>query len=160
MFSYLWQYISTDKNIKNPEFHSTHSYEMAVELHTPAEIEDHLETLKILLLDLPDSVPDGSQFYNFAHFVPNPEKVEDFGGEDCAVNHALEITFCPLGRRDGPIISKEKGPGLVSVVDVLDHWTQAYPTSTVLQKWVFDLIEAANHLGAVSYQLRHTCLFD
>ena len=29
---------------------------MAVKLHTPAEIEDHLKTLKILLLDLPDSV--------------------------------------------------------------------------------------------------------
>ena len=70
---------------------------MAVKLHTPAEIEDHLKTLEILLLDLLDSIPDGSQFYNFAHFVPDPDKVEDFGGEDCAVNHALEITFCPLG---------------------------------------------------------------
>ena len=29
---------------------------MAVELRTPAEIEDHLKTLKIPLLDLPDSV--------------------------------------------------------------------------------------------------------
>ena len=48
--------ISTDKNIKNTEFHSTGSYEMAVELRTPAEIEDHLKALKIPLLDLPDSV--------------------------------------------------------------------------------------------------------
>ena len=133
---------------------------MAVELCTPAEIEDHLKTLNILLLDLPDSVPDGSQFYNFAHFIPDLDKVEDFGGKNYAVNHALEVTFCPLGCQDGPIILKEKGPGLVSVVDVLDHWTQAYPTSAVLQKWVFDLIDAAKHLGAVSYQLRHTCLFD
>jgi hypothetical protein len=38
---------------------------------------------------------------------------------------------------------KEKGLGLVSVVDVLDHWTQAYPTLAVLQKCVFDLIDAA-----------------
>ena len=132
---------------------------MAVELCTPAEIEDHLETLKILLLGLPDTVPNGSQFYNFSHFVPDPEKIEDFGGEDCAVNHALEIIFCPQGRRDGLIILKEKGPGLVSVVDILDHWTQAYPTSVVLQKWVFDLIEAAKHLGTVSLQSKmHLCI--
>ena len=123
---------------------------MAGELRTLAEIEDHLETLKILLLDLPDSVPNSSQFYCFTNYKPDPEKVEDFGGEDCAVNHALEITFCPQGRRDGPIVLKEKGPGLVSVVDVLDQWTQAYPSSVVLQRWVFDLIDAAKHLGAVS----------
>ena len=49
---------------------------MAIELCTPAEIEDHLETLKILLLDLPDTVADGSQFYDFTHFIPEPEKVE------------------------------------------------------------------------------------
>ena len=95
---------------------------MDVELRTPAEIEDHLKTLMILLLDLPDSVPDGSQFYNFAHFIPDLDKVEDIGSKDCAVNHALEITFCPLGCQDGLIILKEKGPGLVSVVDVLDHY--------------------------------------
>jgi hypothetical protein len=70
---------------------------MAVELHTLSDIEDQLETLKILLLNLPDSVPDGDQFYHFANFKPDPEKVEDFGGEDCAVNHTLEIAFCPQG---------------------------------------------------------------
>jgi hypothetical protein len=29
---------------------------------------------------------------NFAHFVPDPDKVEGFGEEDCAVNRALEKT--------------------------------------------------------------------
>jgi hypothetical protein len=125
---------------------------MAVKLFILAEIDDQLETLKILLLDLPDSVPNGDQYYNFSKdFVPNPEKVEDFGGENCAVNHALEVAFCPGGQRDGPIILKEKGPGLVGVVDLLDTWTQAYPQSTVLQKWIRDLIDAAQHLGAVSH---------
>jgi hypothetical protein len=123
---------------------------MSVTLLTQSEIGNHLKTLKNLLLNLPDSVPTGNQFYRFEHFVPDPEKVEDFGGEDCAVNHAFEVTFCPQGRRDGPIVLKEKGPGLVSIVDVLGHWTQAYPSSAVLQKWVIDLTDAAKHLGAVS----------
>ena len=57
---------------------------MAIKLCTPAEIEDHLETLKIFLLDLPDTVTDGNEFYNFTHFVPDPEKVKDFSGEDAA----------------------------------------------------------------------------
>src|SRR5882672_8728951 len=64
------------QRLKNPEFHSATSYKMAVEFCTPAEIEDHLETLKFLFLCLPDTVPNGSQFYNFTHFVPNPDKVE------------------------------------------------------------------------------------
>ena len=49
------------------------------------------------------------------------------------------------------MILKQKGLGLVSVVGVLNHQTQAYPTSAVLQKLVFDLTDAAKHLGAVSY---------
>ena len=61
---------------------------------------------------------------------------------DCAVNHALGITFCPQGCQDEPIILKGKGPGLVDVVDVLDNWMQAHLDLAVLQKWVFDLIDA------------------
>ena len=105
IFSYLRQNISTDE--VNIFFKKNLSLsQMPIELCTPAEIEDHLETLKILLLDLPDTVTDSSQFYDFTHFVPDPEKVKDFGGEDCAVNHALEITFCqcPQRCRDGPVI--------------------------------------------------------
>jgi hypothetical protein len=64
------------------------SFKAPVELSTPAEIEDHLQILKILPLGL---YPNGSQFYNFSHFVPDPDKVEDFGGEDCII----EITVSP-----------------------------------------------------------------
>jgi hypothetical protein len=44
---------------------------------------------------------------NFAHFVPDPDKVEGFGEEDCAVNHALEITRSPRWTK----IFEGKGPG-------------------------------------------------
>jgi hypothetical protein len=56
---------------------------------------------------------------------------------------------------------KEKGLGLVDVVDVLDHWTQAYPTSAVLQKCVFDLIDAACGKASRSctLQIEAICLF-
>jgi hypothetical protein len=49
-----------------------------------AEIEDQLETLKILLLNLPDPVPNGNQFYCFTNFKPHPKKFKDFGSADYA----------------------------------------------------------------------------
>jgi len=77
---------------------------MTVELRTPAEIGGHLETLEVLLLDLPDSVPDDGQLYKFARFVPDPDKVEDFGGEDCTDSEMVQIQSLCKCRR---IVSKQ-----------------------------------------------------
>lgn len=121
-----------------------------VELLSLLEVKNELKTLKSLLSNISDMVPKGNNLYQFQTFAPDPEKVEDYGGEDCAVNHGLEIIFCPQGRRDGPIVLKEQGPGLVAVVDVLEKWIQIYPKSMVLQKWIFDLATAAKYVGAVS----------
>jgi hypothetical protein len=95
-------------------------------------------------------VPKGDNLYQFQNFALDPEKVEDFGGKDCAVNHGLKIIFCPQGRRDGPIVLKEQGPGLVAVVDVLEKWIQIYLKSMVLQKWISNLATAAKYVGVVS----------
>ena len=103
---------SINKRFLNPEFHSATSYKMAVKLCIPTEVEIHLETLKVIFLGLPDTAPNGSQFYSFMHFIPDWEKVKDFGGKDCAVNHALEIVFCPQGHQDEPIILKEEAQAL------------------------------------------------
>ena len=46
---------------------------------------------------------------------------------------------------------KEAGPGLEAVADVLDEWTEKFPKSTVLQKWVIDLITASEHTAKVSH---------
>jgi hypothetical protein len=38
---------------------------------------------------------------NIEHFVPDPEKVEEYGSAEAAVNNALEVTlFVPQGRKD------------------------------------------------------------
>ena len=46
--------------------------------------------------------------------------------EEGALNHALEIIFCPGGRQRGPITFKERGPGLVAIVGRLRMAVAAY----------------------------------
>jgi hypothetical protein len=70
---------------------------VVVELHTPAEFEDRLETLKILLLDLSESVSDGSQLYNFARFVGRPKhscERRSLGPRLCKVWGPLVLSGC------------------------------------------------------------------
>src|SRR5436189_2290388 len=105
----------------------------------PAELAEALRKLRWALSNLPDSLPDGSPFYSFATFTWDPEKEEDFGSVESAINHAFEIIFCPLGRRSGPITLKGRGPRLVAIVDILETQTKAFPQSAILQKWIFDL---------------------
>jgi hypothetical protein len=118
-------------------------------LLSPAELAKKLTELRQELTHLPDSLPDGSTFYSFENFAWDLEKEEEYGSVESAVNHAFEITFCPLGRKSGPIILKGQGPGLVAVVDILEQHTKAYPQSAILQKWILDLIAAAKHARSV-----------
>lgn len=115
---------------------------------TPEEVQSRLEDLKIILLTLPRYLPVANEFYNFEGYQPEPESVQDYG-EEGALNRDLENTFCPKGRRE-PISLKEAGPGLEAVADVLDEWIEKFPKSTVLQKWVVDLITASEHTAEVS----------
>jgi len=114
-----------------------------------SEVQLQLYKLWHHLECLPESLPS-SGFHFFQSFVPNPENVEDFGSVEAAVNHALEISLCPRGRQSGPIILKEHGPGILAIVEVLDKYNKKFPKSTIMQKWISDLIAAAKHLGVVS----------
>jgi hypothetical protein len=67
-----------------------------------------------------------------------------------ALNRDLEITFCPKGRCE-LIVLKEAGPGLEAVAEVLDEWTEKFPKSMVLQKWIIDLIAASERTAEVSH---------
>ncbi|KAL5529773.1 hypothetical protein ACEPAG_5760 [Sanghuangporus baumii] len=95
---------------------------------------------------LPDSLPYSNQFYFFENFAPDPEKVDLIGSVAWAVNDAFEIVLAPKGRHHG-IELKERGPELVTVVDVLRRYTEAFSADVVLQKWILDLIEAGMNAG-------------
>ena len=116
---------------------------------TPDELQSCLEDLKIILLTLPRYLPVTNEFYNFGGYAPEPESVQDYGVEG-VLNRDLEITFCPKGRCE-PIVLKEVGPGLEVVTEVLDEWTEKFPKSMVLQKWVIDLITASELTAEVSH---------
>ena len=80
-----------------------------------------LTYLQVLLDHLPDSIPFcdiKSTVYNFS---VTEDDVIDFGDENSAINHILEISFGEWSRTNGVIPIKEKGPGIVSVVDVLQR---------------------------------------
>jgi hypothetical protein len=119
-----------------------------VQVLTLGEIHVQLESLKKLLQNLPATVPDTKQHYFFDTFTPDPESVDDRGTEG-AVNHALEVAFSPTMGRAEPIVFKERGLGLVSVVETLRTYLKQFPESVVLQKWVSDLTDAAKRMGAI-----------
>lgn len=120
---------------------------MSVQLLPSEELEELLNRLRNCLSSLPTNIPQSNHHYNFSLYAPDPEEAEDFG-VDGALNHALEVTFCPGGRKDG-ITFLEQGPGLTAVVDVLRKYNNDYPKHAVLQKWVHDLLESAIKAGGL-----------
>ncbi len=104
-----------------------------VALLNTTEIRPYLSRLEALLKGLPESITLGQQFYNFTYFGVSEEDKEDYG-EDGALNYALEILFCPAGRQKVPIVYRERGTGLVAVVNVLRTAIDKSPNSVILQK--------------------------
>jgi hypothetical protein len=109
------------------------------------ELSEALKQLRLLLAQLPDTIPFSDDIYNFTNFSPDPEKVELYGSNEAAVNNALEITFAKSGRNPGPCPFRleEQGPGLVAVVGVLETYLIEFPQSAILHKWVADLTSVA-----------------
>ncbi len=60
-----------------------------------------LQHLRILLGRLSDTIPEGREIHNFIGFLPDPTEIEYYGTAEAVVNHALEISFAPLGRNSG-----------------------------------------------------------
>jgi len=121
-----------------------------------------LEHLRIALTHLPDTtIPLGDEKYNFVSWAPDPEDIELYGSPEAALNHVLEVTFAPQGRKDKsapcPFELVEQGPGLVAVVDALTQAVKEDPMSAVLEKWVNDLWRVAvYHYESAGQQVHET----
>jgi hypothetical protein len=120
--------------------------------------QSKLNKLQIYLDHLPDSLPfrgSAESDYGFDFFGIRDEDEEDLGLEG-AVNRQLEVR---LGHRNnGPAKFKERGPGLSSVVTVLENYLKDLPGSVILMKWLDDLIcsaqqafENAKHPVSIEY---------
>ncbi|KAH9948279.1 hypothetical protein B0H21DRAFT_734461 [Amylocystis lapponica] len=109
-------------------------------------INKNISRLRCLLENLPHHLP--TDRYNFIDFPIDQDEIEDKGLVG-ALNHALEISLCPQGRIHGPFLLLGRGPGLVAIADLLSVFVAKHPNDAVLQKWIFDLIAAAEFTGAV-----------
>ena len=64
----------------------------------PIQLNGDLQHLRVLLQQLPDTVPSSSMLYNFNNFTPDLDKVELYGTVEAAVNQTLEVTFAVSSR--------------------------------------------------------------
>jgi hypothetical protein len=105
-----------------------------------------LARLRLLLHNLPDSLlfrNANSTAYNFS---ANEDDVADFGDENSAINRTLEISFGDRSKTNGIVPIKEKGPGIIAVVDVLQKCLTADPGDARLVLWLENLSESAKEV--------------
>ncbi|KAG2060035.1 hypothetical protein BDR06DRAFT_1003088 [Suillus hirtellus] len=110
------------------------------------QIQDQLVELRLCLEALPMDIPvplAGESRYNFSDFSMDPEWAADIG-EAGAVNRELEVRFgsCVDGLK-----LTERGPKTEAVMDVLETWIEKCPGDILLEKWVHNILKAAQ--GAI-----------
>ena len=105
-----------------------------------------LAHLQLLLHHLPDSVPFhdiNSTMYNFS---ASEDDIADFGDVNSAINRTLEISFGNRSKMNGIVPIKEKGPGIVAVVDVLHRCLTEDPSDARLALWLENLSESTEEV--------------
>ncbi|KAG1844863.1 hypothetical protein F4604DRAFT_1662817, partial [Suillus subluteus] len=106
-------------------------------------LKDRLAELRQYLKALPSNIPVPKESkYNFSDFSLDADWTAEIG-EAAAVNRELEVRF---GSRAGDLKIVERGPETEAVVDVLETWIEKYPGDILLEKWVYDTLEAARGL--------------
>ncbi|KAF8597429.1 hypothetical protein BDV93DRAFT_513341 [Ceratobasidium sp. AG-I] len=106
-----------------------------------------LKRFRSALSSLPSTLPYGSSIYDFRNWIPDPELREVYGAECSVLNAHLEIVF---GLRAQVSLSfLERGPGIESLADLFTRYLDGdYSEKPVVAKWLDDLTEAAEAMGA------------
>lgn len=120
----------------------TGTFSNTVDILSQEQIRARLVYLRKSFDALPAALPEAA--YSFDNFAISEEDSEE-RSRIGALNHHLECTFCPQGRASGPFILRGRGAGLISLVDILASFISEFPEDAILQKWVEDLISAAEH---------------
>ena len=119
-------------------------------------LKDELTELQVSLKELPMDIPIPKQSkYNFSNFSLDPDWITDVG-EVGAVNRELEVR---LGSRVNGLKIIERGPDTEAIVDVLQIWIEKYSGNIILEKWVHDILQAAQGLILVSGKAVSTIYF-
>ncbi|KZV78930.1 hypothetical protein EXIGLDRAFT_783046 [Exidia glandulosa HHB12029] len=113
-----------------------------------ADVEKKLLLLNLLFANLPGNVQAGTKLYCAHRFMPDDDWIKAIGSYKGVLNRQLEVVFGPRRSPAGnPIFVafKEKGEGLLSVVDVLRSAPLGSPADdadALLLKWLDNLIES------------------
>ena len=96
---------------------------------------EKLESLQHMLYHLPDSVPFHGTTSTQYDFSVGEDDIVDFGDINSATNRALEISFGNRSETNGIVPIKEKGPGIIAVVDMLCGCLAEDPSDARLTLW-------------------------
>jgi hypothetical protein len=105
-----------------------------------------LAYLQRLLENLPDSVPycdAQSTGYCFSVSVDN---IEEYGDENSATNHMLEVVFGPRHNTNGIVPITERGQGICAVFSILEKCSAANRGDACIQFWIDNLCSSAEKL--------------
>ncbi|KAH9850543.1 hypothetical protein C2E23DRAFT_869967 [Lenzites betulinus] len=90
--------------------------------------------------------------YKFQDFSLDEDYVNDIGVVG-AVNRELEVRLGSRTGRGDTFELKERGPGILALVDVLDRFLRDYPNDVLLLKWADDACRAAELVYSDAKQL-------
>jgi len=107
-----------------------------------------LAHLRHLLENLPDTVLYHDAQSTGYCFSVSDDDIEEYGDENSAINHMLEVTFGPRHDTNGIVPIRERGPGICAVATVLEKCTAADPADARIKLWVDNLCRSAEKLYA------------
>ena len=111
-------------------------------------VAERLAKLKLLLTDLPGHVQvdcpyDVPRTYDFRSFSVDADKAQESElGPVGAFNEAMKGIFGWKTRSHGTglIHLCPRGPPIISIVDVLQKWTNQHLGDAIIEKWMDDII--------------------
>ena len=105
-----------------------------------------LARLQHLLENLPDSPPYHDAQSTGYHFSISDDDIEEYGDENSAINHMLEVTFGPRQDTNGIVPIRERGPGICAIVPVLKKCSATNPADACITLWIDNLCSSAEKL--------------
>ena len=112
----------------------------------PMSLNQQLARLRRLLENLPSLAPYHDTQSTSYCFSVSDEDIKEYGDENSAINHMLEVTFGPRHNTNGIVPIRERGPGICAVASVLERCATTDPADARIKLWIDNLCSSAEKL--------------